>query len=31
MGEFGPDGEGKPQMIRIVMRKGDTADYWEGE
>jgi uncharacterized cupin superfamily protein len=31
LGEFGPDAEGKPQMIRIVMRQGDTTDYWEGE
>jgi uncharacterized cupin superfamily protein len=31
LGEFGPDAEGKPQVVRIVMRQGDTADYWEGE
>ncbi|HUB91254.1 MAG TPA: cupin domain-containing protein [Dyella sp.] len=31
LGEFEPDAEGKPQMIRIVMRQGDTTDYWEGE
>ena len=31
LGEFGPDAEGKPQVVRIVMRQGDTAGYWEGE
>ncbi|GFZ96245.1 cupin domain-containing protein [Dyella caseinilytica] len=31
LGDFGPDAEGKPQVIRIVMRQGDTVDYWEGE
>jgi uncharacterized cupin superfamily protein len=31
LGEFGPDAMGKPQVVRIVMRQGDTADYWEGE
>ncbi|GLQ96099.1 cupin domain-containing protein [Dyella mobilis] len=31
LGEFGPDAEGKPQVIRILTRQGDNVDYWEGE
>lgn len=31
LGEFGADAEGKPQMIRIVTRQGESVDYWEGE
>lgn len=31
MADYGPAADGTPQVFRVVGRRGETVDYWEGE
>lgn len=31
LGDFGVGQDGKPQVVRLITRQGETVDYWEGE
>ncbi|HUA79816.1 MAG TPA: cupin domain-containing protein [Dyella sp.] len=31
LGDFGTDQDGKPQVVRLITRQGESVDYWEGE